>query len=284
MNKFKLFSAFNHLDPEIIEESEQYRGSKHQNKNHKIRKVIFTAAAAAAAVFIMVPNISPVAAHAMAEIPIIGTVVKAITFRDYSDEQENTRIEIEVPHVEIEEETSTVPSEGVASVNVDIDRIASELIEKYQAALKEDDPHLDIYMDYETVASTESYFTLKLNCFEASGGGYNWNKFYTIDCNTGKQLQLKDLFTEDADYVTAISNDILEQMKEQMAADENLIYFIDEDEPGDHFTQIKEDQNFYVNSDKQLVIAFDEYEVAPGYMGTVEFTVSSDAIESILKK
>ena len=35
------------------------------------------------------------------------------------------------------------------------------------------------------------------------------------------------------------------------------------------------DESFYFNEEGLLVIAFDEYEVAPGYMGAVEFTIPS---------
>ena len=69
-----------------------------------------------------------------------------------------------------------------------------------------------------------------------------------------------------------------------MAEDENLIYWADKDlDLGFGFEQIKEDQNFYLNEQGQLVICFDEYEVAPGYMGLVEFAVEDEAIADILK-
>ncbi|WP_322020199.1 RsiV family protein [Clostridium butyricum] len=48
----------------------------------------------------------------------------------------------------------------------------------------------------------------------------------------------------------------------------------------DSFDKIKENQDFYINNDGNLVICFDEYEVAPGYMGTLEFIIS----DKIFKK
>ena len=58
-------------------------------------------------------------------------------------------------------------------------------------------------------------------------------------------------------------------MKEQMAADEGVIYFLDNDDmPEFNFQGITEQTNFYFNEKDELVIAFDEYEVAPGSMGT----------------
>jgi hypothetical protein len=59
-----------------------------------------------------------------------------------------------------------------------------------------------------------------------------------------------------------------------MAQDENKIYFIkSEDEPSG-FDKITDETNFYINENGGVVIVFDEYEVAPGYMGVVEFNVS----------
>ena len=77
----------------------------------------------------------------------------------------------------------------------------------------------------EILATTDQYFTLKLTCFQSAGSGAEWNYYYTIDLSTGKRLQLADLFQEGSDYLTTISDNIKQQMKEQMAADENKIYW-----------------------------------------------------------
>lgn len=71
-------------------------------------------------------------------------------------------------------------------------------------------------------------------------------------------------------------------MCQQMKNDENKIYFIDTDMSENDFKQIKEDQNFYFNNN-DLVICFDEYEVAPGYMGKTEFIIPNNIIYDILK-
>ena len=283
MNKENLFLSFSQLDQKLLEESEHYGEIKMKKKKIQYIKRTVIAVAAVLAIFVMVPNISPTAAMAMEKIPVLGALVKAVTFRDYSQEQDNVSIDLEVPHVEPEESTDA-EMEAAANINVDIDRIANELIEEYQHTLEEEDPHLAITMNYETLVSTDKYFTLKLNCFEARGSGYEWNKFYTIDCATGKQLLLKDLFKDGADYITPISENIIEQMREQMKDEESgKIYFVDTDIEADNFKQIAADQNFYINEDNQLVIAFDEYEVAPGYMGAVEFVIPGEVTGPIMK-
>ncbi len=56
------------------------------------------------------------------------------------------------------------------------------------------------------------------------------------------------------------------------------------DMPELNWQGIKEDQNFYFDAGGNLVIVFDEYEVAPGYMGAQEFTVDRALFEGILKQ
>jgi len=55
--------------------------------------------------------------------------------------------------------------------------------------------------------------------------------------------------------------------------DENLV---------DPFETITGVQPFYINNNGKLVISFNEYDVAPGYMGTVEFVIPTVAIEELL--
>ena len=57
-------------------------------------------------------------------------------------------------------------------------------------------------------------------------------------------------------------------------------YFIDQDN-GLDFTSIRPDQSFYINADGALVLVFDKYEAAPGYMGVVEFTIPLSEIQDL---
>ena len=134
------------------------------------------------------------------------------------------------------------------------------------------------------MTNTDKWFTLKLDVAEVAGSGVQYQYYYHIDKTTGEIATLKDLFKEGADYVTPISENIKKQMRERMAADENLFYWLEENtEIGTFFEKIKDEQNFYLNEEGQLVICFDEYEVAPGYMGLVEFTIEDDVVSDILK-
>ena len=50
-----------------------------------------------------------------------------------------------------------------------------------------------------------------------------------------------------------------------------------------NFQGITEQTNFYFNEKDELVIAFDEYEVAPGSMGAPEFVIPQEVTAAILK-
>ena len=62
-----------------------------------------------------------------------------------------------------------------------------------------------------------------------------------------------------------------------VVADASLSYLTDE------FTAIDPEQSFYWNADGDLVLVFDEYAVAAGYMGMVEFTIPQDVYSALLK-
>ena len=107
--------------------------------------------------------------------------------------------------------------------------------------------------------------------------GYQFSRFYHIDKANGQVVTLKDLFREDIDYVTALSDEVRRQMEEQMAENPEVSYFPEK------FTAIDPDQNFYWAADGSLVLVFDEYTIAPGFMGMPEFTIPADVYENLLK-
>ena len=136
----------------------------------------------------------------------------------------------------------------------------------------------------EVVSSTDHYFTLKLICYQGAGSGAEWDYYYTVDLNTGRQLSLSDLFMPDADYITPVSDIVKGQMRDQMAEDSMKVYWVDNtDIPELNFEAITEETSFYLNEEGDLVICFNEGDVAPMYMGTVEFEIPAEVLEGIRK-
>ncbi len=276
--------------------------AKQENKTniHKNTWIKTACAAAAVAAFLILPNTSANIAYAMEQIPLLGNLVKVITFRDYQYDTERHHADIVVPEIvsdePIEQSTAfeTLPEHTTDSIsehfeksaeeiNAEIQSITESFLTEFEQGLAYEENYQDITITSEVVSTTPNYFTLKLICIQDAGSGTVWNHYYTIDLNTGKRMELRDLFVDNADYITPISENIKVQMKEQMAADEMITYWLDSDVEAWNFKQITAETAFYINENGNLVISFNEGDVAPMYMGVVTFEIPNEAISSILK-
>ena len=74
-------------------------------------------------------------------------------------------------------------------------------------------------------------------------------------------------------------------MRQQIKDDPDKSYWVDieDDDPikGLEFRTIKKDQQFYIDENGNIVIAFNEGDVAPMYMGCVQFTIPKQVTEGI---
>ena len=280
---------------------------------HARRRSAWTAVAAAAVVMIALPNTNMQIAHAMENIPLLGGFFRLVTVRQYNYSDENHDAEVELAQINYGEDAgegasvgevaaapkgtaagsvegvgqeaavANLSEDGVEAVNQDMEATVEELIRQFEDTLSEEGYH-GLHVTQEVVTDNERYYTVKLSVLETEASGYEHNQFYTIDKQTGNVVTLEDLFVEGSDYISAISENIKTQMQEQMAADEGVIYFLDNDDmPEFNFQGITEQTNFYFNEKDELVIAFDEYEVAPGSMGAPEFVIPQEVTAAILK-
>ena len=68
-----------------------------------------------------------------------------------------------------------------------------------------------------------------------------------------------------------------------MAADEMVYYWLYDEMEEDNFKEIAKDQSFYINEKGEVVICFNEGDVAPMYMGVVEFVIEETVVKEIRK-
>lgn len=255
---------------------EQAKKEKRIMKNRRVYKGM-AAVAAAMAVVVALPNTSGTVANAMQSIPVFGDFVKVVTFRDYEYDSEKKTAEVSVPEVVVDADANTENAEqlkeSTEQINAEIEKISDQWIKQFKKDLKKDG-YQDMQVSSEVINTTDDYFTLKLTCTQTEASGYEENHYFTLDRKTGKQVKLADICKDEPDYKKRISDNIKKQMREQMKADENVSYWLDdEDIPDANFKEITEDTAFYINEDGKLVICFNEGEVAPMYMGAVEFVI-----------
>ncbi len=261
-----------------------HMNTRKQNKNKNMIKI--AAIAASLGIFVALPNTSAGIANAMEQIPIIGSLVKVVTFRDYQHSTDTSMADIEVPEIVLDtdvSENNETLKQTAENINADIQKITDTLIAEYKNNLETEQGYQDVVVNSEILTTTDEYFSLKLKCYQAQASGYEWNYYYTIDLNTGVQMKLKDVFVDGADYINPITENIKVQMREQMAADENVIYWLDDEIEEMNFKAIPEDALFYINEKNNIVIAFNEGDVAPMYMGAVEFEIPNEVVNDIRK-
>lgn len=247
---------------------------------------IVAGATAAVFAFTILVNSSASIAQAVEQIPLLGTIVKIVTFREYTHQENEMEANIKIPEVQIEDENGTVLEDTTQKLNDNIQSYTNEIIAAYQADVKAagEEGKEAVDLEYEIVTDNDKLFSLRFLQTVTMAGANQSVKVYHVDKSTGKMITLKDLFVEGADYKTPISENIKEQMRTQMKEDDTKSYWVDSDVPEWNFNGISDTVSFYVNEAGHLVILFDEYEAAPGYMGIVSFEIPTEVIASIVKE
>lgn len=145
--------------------------------------------------------------------------------------------------------------------------------------------HMGVDSGYEVKTDNEQILSIGRWVVNTVGSSSTTMKYDTVDKQKEILITLPSLFKDDS-YIKVISENIKQQMLEQMKADpDNKIYWVKgngEEPVFDCFETITRDQNFYINKNGKLVISFDKYEVAPGFMGVVEFEIPTPAIAKSL--
>ena len=249
---------------------EGIRKAKEEKRNvirlRLIKRVGGTAAAAMVALTVLV-NGSPAVAQAMERVPVIGAIAKVVTFRTYEDSRENAGAQVNIPQIEGEGQQP--------EANQAIEEYANRLIQMYEEEIQAGGENGNYGLDstYDVVFENQKYVSIRIRSTLTMASGTEFVKVFNVDKATGQVVGLKDLLCGDEAVMAGISENIKAQMEAQMAADENVTYFLNSDTPEWDFKGIDGDESYYFNENGQLVIVFEEYEVAPGYMGAVEFVI-----------
>lgn len=250
---------------------------KRQLLRNIIKKTGMTAAAALVAITVLT-NSNAQIANAMERIPVIGAIAKVVTFREYKEESKNFEANVQIPQI-AQEDGQTL------AANQSIQEYAQELIASYEAELKESqgEGHYSLNSSYEVTFENEKYVCIRINTEIIMASGSNFVKVFTVDKETGAAISLSELLGNKEELLENISTNIKEQMKKQMEEDENVFYYYQTEHPEDDFQGLTGEESYYFTENKELVISFDEYEVAPGYMGAVSFVIPKEVTGDLIK-
>ena len=257
---------------------------KEQEKKMKRKNIInksVIAAAVAGVVFVGSINLSSEISYALSEVPVLGSIVRVLTFKTFELKDNNFDAQLKTPAIEgLDSKLEAMLNEKYLDENQKLyDDFMKEIDELKKADM--DEAHMGIASGYEVKTDTDKLLVIGRYVVNTAGSSSTTIKYDTIDKQNKVLITLPSLFKDEA-YIDIISENIKAQMKEQMK-DENNVYWLEDEMMGDeNFSKIDKNQSFYITKDNQLVIAFDKYEVAPGYMGNPEFIIPSELLKDAL--
>lgn len=246
--------------------------------SHKfVYKVILNAVwLSVTVVFVILARTSPSFAAAAETIPGLRQIVWLIS---PSPRQENNQLytlqvsEPKITNSPSPEWEQAINAEITKRINFEAEAAKKLAMEFCQARIDTGTPPeeaggVTIIIDNQLHYADETHLSFEISIFQNIASAYNKDIFYNLDFSTGKSLKLADLFPDN--YLETINTEIRRQIHDRLQNDKNAMFF-KEDEGG--FKTITPDQNFYINSDGKVVIVFEKYEIAPGYMGRQDFAL-----------
>lgn len=265
------------LDDVINDAFNESENKKLENNKKDWRRNMkkWYASAAAVGLIIVSVNASSTFAKSLENIPVIGNIIKVVNFNNYRIDKDGMDVSISLPEV------SSDSKDLEYKLNKEFEKEGKEAYKKYEAEVAELEKegkttHKSAEMWTESIAENDKTLSVAIYNTETEASAATSRKIYNIDKKDKTILTLEGMFGNN-DYVDVLSKNILSQMKERTKKDSNDVYFVD------NTFKIKKDQPFYINDKGELVICFDEYEVAPGSAGLVEFVIPSNVVSKLMK-
>lgn len=184
-------------------------------------------------------------------------------------------------------------AEKIADVNAEILRIvetyeadAKQRFEEYKEAFfatgsTEEEwggRTCDVDVEYTVTYQEDSKLSLILTTTESWAAVYAQRYYYNLDLQTGEKLTLEELLGDN--WVELCNERIVAEIERRITEEDDMVYWgygagVDDEVEGiEGFESVSEQTNFYINESGNVVVCFDKYEIAPGYMGMQEFEIT----------
>lgn len=232
------------------------------------------AVAACLAMTVGVLNVSPTAAAAAADLPVLGGLFQVLTLRDYTEALEDYTVDVEQPAVTGTALADKVTAEIQTRVDAKLaegEQIVSEFREAFFATGGTEEQWAEreneVSVTYEIKSQTDTTVSFVVDSYVSVASAYQEQVYYNLDLANDKVITLADVLGED--WVTVCNDSI----KAQMAAAEDPSVYFDESFGG--FTTVDEMTQFYLNEAGDPVVVFPRATVAIGAMGIVEFEIGA---------
>ena len=168
-------------------------------------------------------------------------------------ETEGTIVTVKIPHV------VNVKDDKVKKV---INKLITQAIDDFTNEHK-----LIADITFQNYYSDDKIISFSINATQIMADSYLQKKFYTVDLKTGEVYNIEHFLG--SDYQNIVKKSVQQQIAENKEKYPNLMYF---DEAVNNL-KITNEQPFYINKDNQVVVVFNQFEIAPGYMSLPEFII-----------
>lgn len=131
---------------------------------------------------------------------------------------------------------------------------------------------------YSIIPTIMPYYTVEINQYQYSGGAHGISELSYINWNaeTNKLVQISDLFKKDVDYKQLVNTLVKEEINRREVNGE---FFFS---GSDGFQSIQENQPFYIDTNGDLIIVFNVYEIAPYASGAIYIRLLSSKLAPYL--
>ena len=238
--------------------------------------------AASFCLYVLCLNTIPTFAKTMFDIPIINKISKVFCFVEFDEVSKTKEIHIEIPHIkntgnsELERRVNAQIQLKIDSIVKEVRKEAKALEKEYKKVYAESESFIpaNVFINYEVYFQDENTLSFVIKKVVANASSLSENYVYNYDLKTGNKITLQSLLGNN--YKSIVDKQINKQIQQTMQQNSNALFF-----DGDiGFQGIQQSQNFYINEEGHIVILFNKYEIAPGYMGDIEF-ILNEKIHSI---
>lgn len=252
-------------------------GGRERKRRRVVRRSLATLASCCAC-FVLLVNVSPVFARAVYEMPVLGSLARVVTVKQYAIEDKDHLIDVRLPALEntgntdLEQRINLEIQTRINGVLAEAEDRARQTREAYVATggAEEDFIPIIISVDYEIKCQNERCLSFILTKTETIASAYTEIYCYNIDLETGKELTLQDVLGPGYREIAnaAVRTEIDRRIREEGAG------YFDGTDGVEGFQSVTDGQLFYINGAGNPVVLFEKYEIAPGYMGTQEFEIA----------
>lgn len=256
-------------------------------RSNRLKRASILAASIAAAVVLLTVgvNTSPIFAETLLKVPVVGSIVKVLTFKIYTVDEDNFQANIKVPEIQGLENKELQNSLNQKYLEEN-KKLYDEFIKDIEDVKALGGGHMGVDTGYQIKTDNELILSIGRYFVNTAGSSSTTFQYDTIDKQKQILITLPSLF-KDESYIEIISQNIKEQMLHRIQTEEGNIYWVEGGNSNgipssEFFKAIGKDQSFYITDAGKLIISFNKYDIAPGYMGTPEFEIPTEVIGAIL--